>query len=569
MTNPLTINPHEELKRKHFEDTLGKTVESSANLIEDLIDAIDDLSDVKSSQHKTLEYPDTENMNEKLDMLQDDMQASKDSISDIPDIVTREYNATTTMLDLVQTEINEIQPMLASLESATKKRGYSNIIFISDNFTSNERYDPDFPVNASNAFVDNTLGAVTLNRRIGERIVPANFKVLKSNRENLRDVNDETPVNFFYEGIYYGYADNVIPEGQGFNLKLKTNPPKLVMEQATEAEKLANRFKVFDGAIDTAWVCEYVENSTSNDTQPLLVDILLDLGGAQTISNVSLTPYLIHQGDVVDVIGIKGGTNAGELSNIQIHRNLLTPDRLETIDQPDATSAPTNSNYNSVIDIAFDPVEMRYLLISLSQAHSSIVPYPKLKMTVGRENPDTGRFENRYVNLDYLQSMALSSREDINIPTAQLIRAVTGIGGQWSVKPSNFASTVQEDRMHQAIGISELVVNRVVYDEISEFISAPFLVEGKVEEVRLRVDEIIPSVFGNDSWIDYELSFDGNTFYPIAAYGAGRDVNDKPLVLTPKEEVSQIRFKAIFKRPIDRDNITPVLRGYQLEVKTA
>jgi len=341
------------------------------------------------------------------------------------------------------------------------------------------------------------------------------------------------------------------------------------MKQATETEKLANRFKVFDGAIDTAWICEYVKTSTTNDTQPLQVDILLNLGGTHTVSNISLTPYLIHQGDVIDIVGIRGGANSGELSDIQVHKNLLTPDRLETVDRPEATSAPTNSNYNSVVDVSFDPIEVQYLLISLSQAHTEVVPYPKLRMVVGRENPDTRRFENRQIDLDYLQSIALSSRQDINIPTGQLIQAITGIGGEWSIKPSNFTAIVQEDRAHQAIGISELVVNRVVYEEVSEFISAPFLVEGKVEEIKLRVDEIIPSVFSSGSWIDYEVSFDGNTFHPIAAYGAGRDANDKPLILRPNTTVSQIRFKAVLKRPADINNITPVLKGYQLEVKTA
>lgn len=566
--NPFTIDPHDRLKRNNLERSVRQDTESIGQLINEIDQSIDDITDITSDEYRFKDHPDTENVNTFLDKVKDDTETAKESIEEIPGIISQEFNFTVATLEIIQTRINEIQPTLANLDRLSRDRGFPGRIYISDNFLTDSFHDQSFPIQASIAFVDNTLGSVTLNRQSGNQIVPTNFKVLRSNKDRERDINNETPFGFFYEGNYYGYPQEIIAEGGDLKLKLTTNPTRVISEPATDRDKDAIRTQVFDGKIDTAWVCEFVKSAFSSDNEPLVVDVLIDMGAVDTISNIAITPYLLHAGDVIDVVAIRAGVNTGELLNVEIHRNRLTQDRLESIDQPVASSGAENSNYNQIIDLSFDSIEARYIQLSLQQRNTVVVPYNVLEVTAVRENPASGVRENLRVTLGYLQSLALSSTFGSEIAINDVLSAILNLGGNWSINPTNLIAKQREDREHQAIGVSEITIGSAVYEEVSEFVSVAFRAPKTVTEVRLNVDEIIPTSFPAGSWIDYEVSFDGNTFFPIAASGAGRDSSDRPLVVKPKESVSEIRVKAILKRPSNLTGVTPVLKGYQLEVKT-
>lgn len=565
--NPLSIDPLDNLKQRNIVTNLETDDPSVPVLVGKVSDLIDDASDIRIDQFELLEYPDSDNITEFIETASDDLQNARVAIKAIPNIITEEYNSTTTGIAITDDKISNLQDSLNSLKKAVEKRGSTNKFFISNNLTNKASIDYDFPVSAPYASVDLTLGAATLLKRDSEPIKNATFKVFKSNKSNERDVYQEKPVDFFYEGRYYGYADSIIPEGDSLHLGLKTNPTRLESGRATEAEKDEVRKRVFDDDIDTAWVCEYVQSSANPDTSPLEVELLIDLQAVYTVSNLSLNPFLLNLGDTLDILEVKAGPSSSDMTKLSIFVNELVEDPNEKIDKPVATSGPYNGNYSNQINIDFDPVEARYLSLSVSQANLAGIEYPTVMIPLSRTNPDNNITETQKFSLDYLQSIAVASKYSDDLPSNTLLAAVFNLGGGWSVG-SDLSKKVHSDRMHQAIGISELLLNNNIYEESSEFVSSSFLIANKkIKSVSLRVDELIPSPFPDQDWILYYISFDGNTFTPISPAGAGRRDDGIESTLFPAEADS-ITFKAVFSRPGDASSLSPVLKGYQIEVVT-
>ncbi len=570
MDNITTIDPNDNLKLDNVSKNLALIDQSIPALINNLLENIDDLKDIQSSEFKFKEYPDTENIEEFLSIIIGDLKSGRKALVDIPNIINSEYNSSILGIAHINKDIAKLQNTLLNIQSASTTRGMVNKRFITENITNEDSFDKEFPKSAPLAFVDLELGALTLAKTSVDNVKNPSMRVFKSNKNQVRDILAESPVNFFYEGRYYGYADESRPEGGDFKLAIRKNPTKLVSMVATDEDKNKARVAVFDGKIDTSWMCEYVQAADKIDTTPLQVHILIDLGSVISLSNIKITPFQVNQGDVLDVVGIFSGADTATFKPLEVFRNLLVEDpnqraKSDTI----ATSGAFNGNYSNQIDMSFESITARYILVILSQQNVAKITYPKLKVNISRQNPATNEQETKTVVLDYLQSLALSTPYGSNVELNDLLKAVFGIGGGWSINEGSLAPTYLTDRAHQAIGISEIQIGSTSYSETSEITSKGYDVSNTdVSSISLSSDDVVPDFYPKDTdWIEYYITLDGNTFTRIAPKGSGRGSSNIPTSIKITEAITDLRVKIIIKRPVGAVNTTPVVKGYQLHIQ--
>lgn len=136
-----------------------------------------------------------------------------------------------------------------------------------------------------------------------------------------------------------------------------------------------------------------------------------------------------------------------------------------------------------------------------------------------------------------------------------------------------------------AIGIRDIELNSIVFNETSFFISNKLQISGLVDRVALEADLIIPDTFDSSvNWIKFFISpDDGINWYPISRIQD--DFLDIPEMIafndpTPidlrepgveyietGQTVDSLRIKVEFTRPSDNQYLTPLLKLYKLKVK--
>lgn len=151
----------------------------------------------------------------------------------------------------------------------------------------------------------------------------------------------------------------------------------------------------------------------------------------------------------------------------------------------------------------------------------------------------------------------------------------------------------QFDIVRYAIGIKELSVSRFTYEEVSEFISKPWISPKEVSKVVLHTDEFIPTIFPPGTYIKYYVkpNIDNADFIQINPIGSPSIFNEdstlvpriinfnteKPIssnlessyILT-SGPVKEVVFKAVLTRPSSledgspSDGYSPVLRAYRM-----
>lgn len=562
----LSVDNYDKMKQNNLASQLTSESLEPNQIINAINDIIDDSRDVVLRDFKLLEYPDSQNVNSFLSESLGDFRNIKESIIAIPSIITAEYNSTIAGIGLINTKAAQLQNSLNNLKLTTEKRGATKIYYSILNFTNPAQIDYSFPTSATYAHIDTTIGVVTLNKTSSESIDKATFQVLKSNKNEVRDINDDMPTNFFYEGRFYGRPEDVVPEGNDFHFSVLTNPTRLISQRATEAQITETRAKIFDNNFDTAWVCEYVQDNNNADTTPLRLDILIDLKKNYTISSLTIAPYQVNKGDFLDIIDIRAGINTVDLKPLRVFQNNIE-DTNARADKPVASSAPENGEINNRINVIFNPVTARYIAIDLKQSNVVPISYPLLKVKAIRKNPLSNNVETASFILSYLETVALSSKYADNVKPEELLPAILNLSGDWTISPE-LESEIRSDKTHQAIGISEIKISNNLYSAVSEFVSSKQYFPQDINQVRLTVDEIIPDDFGAGDWTEYYVSFDSNTFYRIMPAGTGNTKAGVPSVIKPSGTYRELVIKAVLKRPANTTNLSPAIRNIKINVET-
>lgn len=148
------------------------------------------------------------------------------------------------------------------------------------------------------------------------------------------------------------------------------------------------------------------------------------------------------------------------------------------------------------------------------------------------------------------------------------------------------------DKIRWAIGIREVGIYAFEYEESSEIISIPYRSPSEISKVTLKVDELIPSTYPNNTtWIQYFISPDNglnwyrinpldkpSTFADNAGQPIPRIINFNPDFIVEDNEsnkyiktnipVTEIRFRAILLRPSGESfmKTSPILKGYRIMI---
>jgi len=150
------------------------------------------------------------------------------------------------------------------------------------------------------------------------------------------------------------------------------------------------------------------------------------------------------------------------------------------------------------------------------------------------------------------------------------------------------------DKIRYAIGIRELLVAQFRYEAVSEVVSTPWTSPKDISKVTLIVDEFIPPQFPiGGTFIEYYIKPElpdiewirinpvgsrtvftqGGTIVPrIISFNTERPANARleSSYVETKDEVRQIRFRAVLKRPdsitgdIPADSYSPILKSYRM-----
>lgn len=171
------------------------------------------------------DFPDSGKFASMLRHIETDFKTTRSLIAAYDNYINgmfnRELDRRTSLLHAVGT-LQKLSHDLAIAQSLTEPNTY----IFGDDFVDNSKIDYDFPIDANLAVVDMVQGALTLGHIAAQSIdlSSANVRIIRINKQRLPTddktrINEE-PVNFFYEGRYYGYPDQVIPEGGRFDFEL-------------------------------------------------------------------------------------------------------------------------------------------------------------------------------------------------------------------------------------------------------------------------------------------------------------------------------------------------------------
>lgn len=558
------FNNYDPVKQVNLTRALNDDNLTPPQIIAAIDEIIDNERDITLTNFKLETYPDSQNINAFIDNALHDLSNIKSSIVAIPSIVSSQYNSTISGISNVIIKSGELQSKLNNLKLSIEKRGASNNYYSVIGFTSLNNVDINFPGNSLLPNIDTTAGIVTLQKITDQVLEGASFKVLKSNVKDTRDVHSQFPVNFFYEGLFYGHYQEVVAEGNNFHFNILNNPTRVLSEKATEEEITDSRSKVFDGDFDTSWFCERVTDVENTDNTPFQVTLLVDLGEDKTISNFTLTPYQLHQGDYIDIVEFKAGNDTSNLQDVDIFHSSL-PDMDKKAGKANASSMPSTDKQNSVINLNFAPISSRYILLTLEQRHINITPYSLLNVKCIRKNPTNNTIESKIFTLGYIDTLALTIKES-NIDPDKLLPALLNISGGWTIT-SDFGQTIKLDRSHSVIGISEIQVSDSNYSAISEFVTTKQVYPGNINKVSLEADSFIPKQFGLGNWIEYSISFDGNSFFRINPISVGSNIENIPNYITPNGDYNSLYVKVRLKRPDSALTMTPILKNIKLTVE--
>lgn len=558
------FNNYDPVKQVNLTRALNDDNLTPPQIIAAIDEIIDNERDITLTNFKLETYPDSQNINAFIDNALHDLSNIKSSIVAIPSIASSQYNSTISGISNVIIKSGELQSKLNNLKLSIEKRGASNNYYSVIGFTSLNNVDINFPGNSLLPNIDTTAGIVTLQKITDQVLEGASFKVLKSNVKDTRDVHSQFPVNFFYEGLFYGHYQEVVAEGNNFHFNILNNPTRVLSEKATEEEITDSRSKVFDGDFDTSWFCERVTDVENTDNTPFQVTLLVDLGEDKTISNFTLTPYQLHQGDYIDIVEFKAGNDTSNLQDVDIFHSSL-PDMDKKAGKANASSMPSTDKQNSVINLNFAPISSRYILLTLEQRHINITPYSLLNVKCIRKNPTNNTIESKIFTLGYIDTLALTIKES-NIDPDKLLPALLNISGGWTIT-SDFGQTIKLDRSHSVIGISEIQVSDSNYSAISEFVTTKQVYPGNINKVSLEADSFIPKQFGLGNWIEYSISFDGNSFFRINPISVGSNIENIPNYITPNGDYNSLYVKVRLKRPDSALTMTPILKNIKLTVE--
>lgn len=161
-----------------------------------------------------------------LRRIHSDADSIRTTLKNFNELHVAEFNRELIRRDLALAAIGRVQKVSQDLAIASSFRKDPTILLFGDDFVNGDRIDYDFAIEGAPCFVDTAQGSLTLPQAAAEPVDlnSGAVQIIRTNKPRLsteeRSLINEEPVNFFYEGRYYGYPDQVVPEGGRFDIEL-------------------------------------------------------------------------------------------------------------------------------------------------------------------------------------------------------------------------------------------------------------------------------------------------------------------------------------------------------------
>lgn len=523
-----------------------------------------------------------------------------------------EFNLAEERANQLMSRLQEVKKRLNGVKAQTKES--RSTVVLGESFPNLSFIDTDKTTEDELPSVEDgylTLGQEPSDRQVLEK---AEVKIDRINHPKLTYPSDvERPVGIVTEGRYYGWPEDVRPEGGAWNIAIRQPItgrsdelgiahdastylnkrgdleeilPRVVLEEASRmsarnigwSDQLiaAGRKLAVDGKAETIWECEYVlaletpadidpsdvsslsEAATHVDLGKLEVALLVDLKAPVTTNTVRLSPFVWAGSRMTAALEVAEDSPSGLL--------------------PVENAGPFSWKFTTR--------RIRYMRITLSDTSVQPTPYPTLAIEFNRgiqvESEDAQY--TKKVLFGYLQTMKAmadeidyyaasglekSSRQS-ELKISSVLTGITVNDTGWVQGAETLR--VHYDRARIAVGIRDIELSDRIYREKSEFITKPYRLVQPARTIQLETDEWIPSGFTQA--IKYYISFDGQTWTEISPIGGSSKAPDMLTVNSngegriSAEDPTSFRLKVSMARPSGGsfEKATPVLRGYRLKV---
>ena len=482
-----------------------------------------------------------------------------------------------------QSLVNSIKELGAVVNeySLITQTSVPNSNVISDNFNTEKNIDKDFG-SGSRAFIHTATGIATLEHKDSVNIsekgtvarivgngIPGNEHLIVS--DSMSDITNIISANslFLSEKDAHDEAESILDKLPSTWYEYQM----LGLDQETIA--------LHEKYTDLSWA----KAKKVGDRLRLKLTIKLD--GINTINWININPYL-PSGSSGKLTVYSISTSSDGLIYLPIYGDtIVLNSELNTLPNtydPNyiANDKLANSKFTSQGVWNFPARQVQYIEIVLDQEEPykvkvGIPVYTKIiqKTTVTRRTSTTAETRLRV--------------SETEVP----IEIRNAPAGKYKLSNTeHIEKTVEEaDAFRYCIGIKDVNIYQYIFATQSELVSKLYEFEKPISGVSLGVKEVIPqSIIGDiksrNDWIKYYISTNdvewhqispvthfkmGDSSIPPKAYTINRSTtltaNISSGTIVAKEDIKQIRFKAVFKRGDDSSD-TPILEEYNLHITT-
>jgi hypothetical protein len=437
-------------------------------------------------------YPAIEHYNKNCSSIYNDIALISSELENLTTQIVDHFNYRQVKEKNIENKINYLASLCSDYVLSSNITE-NNIAYINENFNNTEGIDTNVTMNEARAFVDIRHGTLTLKRTDSiDRSIGATVSSLTGNGEagNYHLVKSDKDIKAFLSN--YGSHDDI-------KVILDGNPDTWFEYQFINLGNQAKSWKS-----DKSWV--------KSDEDKLTLNIYIVLKEAEDINWINLNPYLPDSNSKLTVKLIstsEDGANYQDLYANNLYLNAELNSTAQTYRAEDIVSEAYNvpNKFTGQGVWTFGSRKAKYIRIVLEQSKTYQTEVGHVKYTKIINNTD-GSIKSQLLLADSEVTSDIKNGE---------LKQYKGNDANEYIKKEIEAAT----GARYCIGIKDVGINSYKYASRSEIVTVPYEYAKPIKEVSLYAKEYIPNSFLADftkinSWITYEISLDGSTFYPIS-----------------------------------------------------
>jgi len=398
----------------------------------------------------SMDRPTSKDFNDEMKHLEGDIAVCYQGIKDNTKNMNLEFNSISTDIDDM---IETAQKMFETVESIniSNDKDDAATVVTGDDFNDGNMIDTEYGLDADMCHLDIGQGGITLplNSETQINISQASVKIANVNKdkEGPYDKGPE-PINFFYEGQFYGKTGEAMPEGGSWDIEVvesddsipyddrlllntvrgdnnDENPSFIIgllngttilknnsqittpnfsasISKPPEANLMRSRMAMLDNNPDTFWQCEWVfrpgvteddnvrlENISSNFLE---VTLTIDLGQHFRINKIKLDPVVFGARDDIVITRVTTSRSRDELpkpldfQGFGVYNEQITDNSNISIDDIayDGSISPVGLDRNWGCSWIFEMREIRFINMTIRQNSFYVTPYQTKEIFMSR-----------------------------------------------------------------------------------------------------------------------------------------------------------------------------------------